>query len=113
MSARPIITSVDALRSKEVAKGVVMRPLAGDHAMLNFVELAAGAEVPIHSHPHEQLGTVIEGRVDFWLGDEHRTMGPGDAYVAPGGVPHGAKANHGRVVILDVFYPLREDYLKP
>jgi hypothetical protein len=37
----------------ELAPGAVARALFGDRGMLNVVELAPGAKVPLHSHPHE------------------------------------------------------------
>lgn len=112
MAARPIFTSVKALPGKEIARGVTIKPLAGDHVMLNYVEFAPHAEVPTHSHPHEQLGLMIEGELDLRIGDQERTVRPGDTYVIPSGVPHGARSREARALVLDVFYPLREDYLK-
>ncbi len=112
MAAKHIFTSVRALPGKEIAKGVTIKPLAGEHAMLNYVEFTPHAEVPIHSHPHEQLGLMIEGELDLQIGDERRTLRPGDTYVIPGGIPHGAWTRVSRALVLDVFYPLREDYLK-
>ena len=112
MAARPIFTSVKALPGKEIARGVTIKPLAGDHVMLNYVEFTPHAEVPTHSHPHEQLGLLIEGELDLRIGDQERSLRPGDTYVIPSGVPHGARSGKSRALVLDVFYPLREDYLK-
>jgi len=110
--AHHVFTSLRALPGKEIAPGVTMRPLAGAHTMFSCVELAAGAEVPMHSHPHEQLGVVLDGELEMEIGGERRAIRPGDAYVIPGGVPHGARAHAGPARVLDVFYPRREDYLK-
>ncbi len=112
MSAKHVFTSVKELPEKKIAKGVTMKPLAGQHLMMIYAEIAPQAEVPTHSHPHEQIGLIIEGQVDFWIGSERRTLHPGDMYMIPGGVEHGLRANGGRAVVMDAFYPLREDYLK-
>ncbi len=112
MTARPVFTSITALPGKEIARGVTIKPLAGDHVMLNYVQFTSHAEVPTHAHPHEQLGLMIEGELDLWIGEERRTVRTGDTYVIPGGVPHGARTGESRALVLDVFYPLREDYLK-
>lgn len=112
MGGKHVVTSIKALPSREIARGVTIKPLAGDHVMLNYVEFATNAEVPTHSHPHEQLGLMIEGELDLWIGNERRTLRPGDTYVIPGGIPHGARTAQSSALILDVFYPLREDYLK-
>jgi quercetin dioxygenase-like cupin family protein len=110
--ARHVFTSLDALPGKEIAPGALMRPLAGAQMMFSCVDLADGAEVPMHSHPHEQLGVVLAGELEMEIGGERRAIRPGDVYVIPGGVRHGAKAKAGPVRVLDIFHPLREDYLK-
>jgi quercetin dioxygenase-like cupin family protein len=112
MSTRHVFASLRALPGKEIAAGVTMRPLAGEHVMMSYVEFIPNCEVPMHSHPHEQLGVVMEGELEMQIGDERRTIKPGDVYAIPGGVPHGARSGAGPARVLDVFYPLREDYLK-
>jgi len=87
-----------------------MRALFGDGAMLNQVELDPGAAVSLHSHPHEQLGYVISGEIVMTIdGDDHR-LGPGAAYVIPGGVEHAGAAGETGCHVLDVFLPIREGY---
>jgi quercetin dioxygenase-like cupin family protein len=94
----------------ELAPGVRMRPLFGQGAMLNLLEFDAGAAVPPHSHPHEQLGLVLEGSLVLAIeGVEHRLV-PGAAYQIPGGVEHAAWTEDGACRVLDVFQPVREDY---
>lgn len=112
MPAKPTVTSIKALPGKEVATGVTIKPLAGDHVMLNYVEFVPNAEVALHSHHHEQLGLIIEGELAMQIGDDHRVLRPGDTYVIPGGLRHSGRAGASGALVLDVFYPLREDYLK-
>ena len=54
----PQFVHFDDVRSFELAAGVTGRPLFGEGAMLNLIEFAPGATVPLHSHEHEQLGIV-------------------------------------------------------
>jgi quercetin dioxygenase-like cupin family protein len=92
-----------------LAEGVTMRPLFGQAAMLNLIEFEPGARVPPHSHPHEQLGYVLEGTLVLHIaGVEHR-LPSGHAYAIPGGVEHAAWSDE-RCLVLDVFHPVREDY---
>jgi quercetin dioxygenase-like cupin family protein len=112
MPAKQTITSIKALPGKEIAKGVRIKPLAGDHVMLNYVEFGPEAAVPLHSHHHEQLGLIIEGELEMEIGAERRTLRPGDTYAIPGGIPHSGRSGRAGALVLDVFYPLREDYLK-
>jgi quercetin dioxygenase-like cupin family protein len=103
------VVGLRAAKSFELAPGVTMRPLFGEGAMLNLLEFEPGARVPVHDHPHEQLGYVLEGELALEIdGVEHR-LRPGDAYRIAGGTPHAAWAD-GPCAVLDVFHPVREDY---
>ena len=93
----------------EPARGVRMRPLFGDDAMLNLIEFEPGAEVPLHSHPHEQLGLMLEGDLTLVIDGVPHELAPHTGYQIPGGVEHSARSEHG-CRVLDVFQPVREDY---
>ncbi len=113
--ARAGFFEVATIEPLEVAAGVTLRLVSGDKAMLSFVTLQPGAMVPLHSHPHEQLGTGLEGELMLYIGGlepEHgRLIRSGDSYVIPGGVLHAARNDsNAPCVALDVFSPLREDY---
>lgn len=108
----PERATVVGLRSAdplELVPGVTMRPLFGDGAMLNLLEVQPGAVVPAHDHPHEQLGYVLEGELVLELDGVEHTLGPGDAYQIPGGTTHAAWSN-GPCLVLDIFQPVRGDY---
>lgn len=102
---------VDGLEAVELLPGITARMVPGDHVMLCFVTIAPGAEVPPHAHPHEQGGTVLRGTLLMTIDGETREIGPGDAYLIPGGVEHGATSTGDICEVLDVFSPPREDYL--
>jgi quercetin dioxygenase-like cupin family protein len=94
----------------ELAPGATGRPLFGESAMVNLVELEPGSVFPLHSHPHEQLGVVLRGeRVLVIDGVEYR-LGPMDGYVIPAGVEHSARFGPNGATVLDIFQPVREDY---
>ena len=95
-----------------VAPGVVLRPLWGEKIMLVRVELDAGSEVPMHSHPHEQAGIVLEGEFDLIIGEETKRLKKGDPYLIPGDIRHGVITGNEPAVALDIFNPPREDYMK-
>jgi quercetin dioxygenase-like cupin family protein len=63
-----------------------------------------------HSHPHDQMVYVIQGRLLFSCGDEEFEARAGDSFVLKGGIEHSARALEAAVV-LDVFTPFRADYL--
>jgi len=94
----------------EAVPGVHRRVLScGDQVMVVQFRIAAGAEVPAHTHPHERVGHVVSGRMQFRIGDEVRELGPGEGYSVPGGVTHGA-TGVTECVAVDSFHPVREDY---
>jgi quercetin dioxygenase-like cupin family protein len=91
--------------------GIQMSVLSGGRMMANWVRIEPGAVVPDHAHPHEQLGLVLEGEIDMTIDGETRRLGPGSAYVVPGGVRHAGQGGSTGCLVLDVFSPPREDYL--
>jgi len=95
---------------QRIFPGVDIFTACGRHMMLSLVEFEPGAVVEEHSHPHEQVGLLLEGELHFTIGDESRTLGPGEMWRIPGGVKHKAIAGPSPVRALDVFYPIRDDY---
>ena len=94
----------------EMLPGVVRRTLTeGERMMLIEVTLNQGAVVPLHTHPHEQIGYLAGGRLLWELGDERRELSAGDAWLVPPNVPHQVTALEPSVAI-DVFSPPREEY---
>lgn len=103
---------LDTVRAFELAAGVTGQPLFGGRAMLNLIRFEPGATVPLHSHPHEQLGIVLEGMQALVVEGVAHELGPLEAYVIPGGVEHSAYCGPDGSLVLDVFAPIREDYLE-
>ena len=85
--------------------------LNGEAMTLARITLAQGALVPEHSHPNEQIATVLSGRLRFRLGDEERVVGAGASILIAGDVPHEVEALEDSVV-LDAFAPRREDWIR-
>ena len=53
---------------------------------------------------------MISGTLEFTIGDETKIMKPGDVYRIPGGIVHSVRAFDEPVRVLDVFYPIRDEY---
>jgi quercetin dioxygenase-like cupin family protein len=107
----PTFTSLgDHAPGFQLAPGAIARALFGERGMLNVVVLEPGAEVTLHSHPHEQLGLVMGGSMTMVVGGHTRECGPMDAYAVPGDIEHGGTAGPEGATVLDVFVPVREDY---
>jgi quercetin dioxygenase-like cupin family protein len=91
--------------------GVEICTTAGRELMLSVVRFEPNSLVSDHAHPHEQMGLLIAGRLEFTVGGITRVLGPGDIWRIPGGVEHRVRAFDEPAVALDVFHPIREDYL--
>ncbi len=104
------VISRDQVQPVEMLAGIVRRTLAvTERLMLCEFTLSAGSEVPVHTHPHDQVGYIVSGEVVMIVDGQEMRCGPGDAYAIPGGVPHGARALQDSVLV-DVFHPPREEY---
>jgi quercetin dioxygenase-like cupin family protein len=84
----------------------------GAKTLLTEFHLAGGSLLPTHAHPHEQTGCLVSGRMRLRIGSEEHDVGPGDSWCIAGGVEHGATIVEDSVAI-EVFAPVREDYLPP
>jgi quercetin dioxygenase-like cupin family protein len=109
---KPQFVRFDDVKPFELVTGVVGRPLFGEGAMLNLIEFEPGSTVPLHSHPHEQLGIVLRGMQALVVDGVAHELGPLEGYVLPGGAEHSAYCGPEGALVLDVFRPVREDYLE-
>jgi len=93
----------------EPLPGYRVRFVHADNMTLGYWNVKEGSVLPPHSHPHEQVSSVIEGQFELTIEDETATLGPGSVGVIPPNARHS-----GRAVtdcrIIDAFYPVREDY---
>jgi quercetin dioxygenase-like cupin family protein len=73
------------------------------------IHLRAGALVPRHAHPQEQVATVLEGSLRFVVGEEEHVVSAGESMIVPSGAPHEVEALVDSLV-LDIFSPVRDDW---
>jgi quercetin dioxygenase-like cupin family protein len=74
-----------------------------------YVRIKAGASLPEHSHPHEQICNVIEGEFELTVDGKINLMKANNTYNIPSNAPHSGKAITDCRVI-DAFSPVRDDY---
>ena len=72
--------------------------------------LAKGSVLPHHHHPHEQTGYLVSGRLRLLVDGNAYVCEPGDSWCIPGDIEHGAEIIEDAVAV-EVFSPVREDYL--
>ena len=96
---------------RKVLDGIQMKTLVyGAQTLMAEFRLSQGADLPAHQHPHEQTGYLVSGRIDLTIDGTVHVVRPGDSWCIPGGVTHSAKV-HEDAVAVEVFAPVREDYL--
>ncbi len=94
------------------AEGIERQMVVGEELMICRFRFAPFLVTPEHTHPHEQMSMVISGRVRFFVEGEERLALPGDVLHFPSNSLHGATMMDEEVVIIDIFTPLREDFLE-
>ncbi len=95
------------------AEGVERQMFVGEQMMICRFRFAPFLITPEHAHPHEQMSLVVSGRIRFVIEGEERIAGPGDVLHFPSNCVHGATMMEEEVVLIDIFTPLREDFLDP
>ena len=96
---------------KQPLNGIEQKALVhgGKTLMVEF-RLQKGALLPLHSHPHEQTGYLVKGNIRLSIGSDVHEVLPGDSWCIPGGTQHRAESFEDSVAV-EVFSPVREDYL--
>lgn len=96
---------------KSPAEGVRLKAVCwGEKTLMAEFRLTRGHVLPEHSHPHEQTGYVVSGKIVMQVEGQRHVAEPGDSWCIPGNVPHGAEVLEDAVII-EVFSPVREDFL--
>ena len=91
--------------------GIERQMVVGANLMICRFRFVANLITPEHSHPHEQMSIVVQGRVRFFVEGQERIASPGDVLHFPSGCRHGATMMDEEVILIDIFTPIREDFL--
>ncbi len=101
----------DECKVENLGNGVTRKIMAySDNIMVVEVSFEKGAVGVLHSHPHEQATYVKKGSFEFTVGDVVKVVKEGDCLYKEPNIEHGAKALEEGVLV-DVFTPMREDFL--
>lgn len=106
--------SWDQILPEQLNPNLSRRFVSGEQTTIAQIHLKKGCIVPLHSHPNEQISTVLSGRLRFTfnpgVGTEEYTVSSGEVLIIPGGVPHSAEALEDTINV-DFFAPCREDWI--
>jgi quercetin dioxygenase-like cupin family protein len=101
---------------RELSSIAHSRIFPGVHAMLSVVTIDPSLNpthekvTPVHSHPNEQWGVLLEGEMVRILDGEEYHVKEGDIWQTPPNMPHGVRLLDKKCVILEIFSPPREEY---
>jgi quercetin dioxygenase-like cupin family protein len=98
---------------EKVTEQLDRKLLTGERIMLAQVFLKQGCIVPKHQHENEQLTYILEGALQFFLGEdgsETLTVRAGEVLHIPSMVWHRAEALEDTLDV-DIFSPPRQDWL--
>ena len=101
-----------SIPTERVADGIVRQLVTGERMMVCRLQFEPNVVTAVHSHPHEQITMIERGRVRFSVDGTERIVSAGDVLHFPSNVPHGATMLDEPVVLIDIFSPIREDFLK-
>ena len=100
--------SLQDLPARSRGEGIDLRTVHGEKMTIAYWEFQPETDLPEHSHPHEQIAMLQEGRFVLTVDGESRELQPGEVIVIPPDVPHSGRSITASKVI-DIFSPVRED----
>jgi len=82
----------------------------GKNTLMTEFKLEKGKSLPRHKHPNEQTGYLVSGHIILHINEQKFEILAGDSWCIPGDTEHGADVIENSIAI-EVFCPIREDYL--
>lgn len=104
-----LFITLDNVDEKKIIPGYRAKFVHSQNMTFVYWDIKAGFPLPEHSHPHEQVATVIEGTFELTVDGETNILKQGSVAIIPPGAKHSGKGITD-CRIIDVFYPIREDY---
>ena len=107
-----LITDWETVPVEQTAEGIERQMIVGQNMTMCRFRFAPNVVTPEHSHPHEQMTLVVKGRVKFIISGEEKIVPPGAVMHFPPNNRHGATMLDEEVILIDIFSPVREDFLR-
>lgn len=106
-----LVTDWEKVAVDQVADGIKRQMVIGKNVMVCRFSFDPFVVTDVHSHPHEQVTLVMSGKVRFTIEGQPIIAAPGDVLHFPSNNRHGATMLDEPVVLIDIFSPIREDFL--
>ena len=103
----------ESTKLEVVAEGSCERRIKSHHGALMTVEVyfKNGCISDPHTHPHQQVTYCLEGEFEFYVGEETKRLRTGDTVYMPPDILHNCRLISETGRLLDIFTPIREDFL--
>ena len=107
-----VVVKSEDVKLDDLGKGVSRKVLShNSNLMMVEVHFEEGAVGELHSHYHEQCTYVAEGEFEFTIGNKKEIVKKGDSIYFESNIKHGNICLK-KGYLVDVFTPMREDFLK-
>jgi unsaturated pyranuronate lyase len=106
-----LVTDWNSIKKENTAPGIQRQMVIGKNIMVCRFTFEPFLVTPEHTHPHEQVTLVVQGKVKFTIEGDVKIMSPGDVLYFPPNNRHGATMLDEEVILIDIFSPIREDFL--
>lgn len=97
------------LEERELIPGFHGRIVHAGTMSFVYWRIEAGAVLPAHAHPHEQVAHTFSGEFELFIEGDGQRLTPGTVAVIPGDAQHWGRALT-ECRIMDAFHPTRDDY---
>jgi quercetin dioxygenase-like cupin family protein len=106
------VLNIDEVEGDQPAPGAVRKILVySENLMLMYTEAEPGGGIS-HSHPHEQMGLILQGTSQLTVGGDTVTLNAGSSFLLEPNEHHEFKVvGDEKCIVLDIFHPHREDYV--
>ncbi len=95
----------DRMAFVQKRENVSIKSITGKKLQMLLVRLKPGERTD-HSHPQEQIGYILSGKVKLTIANEGKICGPGEAYHIPGNIQHGIEVLPGEdLEYIEIFSP--------
>jgi quercetin dioxygenase-like cupin family protein len=102
----------DNIAEETINEKITRKMFWGENVMITRWRLAPHAIVPVHDHVSEQITMIESGSIVMSFPDKELPLSTGDMIVIPASKPHGANVGPDGCVAVDVFSPIRRDFIE-
>ena len=106
-----LVTDWSKVLVTEPAPGIKRQMIVGQNVMMVRFTFEPFLMTPEHTHHHEQMTLVVKGKAKFFIDGVETIVSAGDVLHFPPHNRHGATMMDEEVVLIDIFAPIREDFL--